>query len=113
MFDTITLILYYDMFLIAEHNLNYFLLTIFIMLRIFDYAGDDPMTPSQAWANAGEFFHDIRAPLFDQFRVTIVEDSAGGCFNGYLSQGAASMLYPSLFTNIILLASIVLFTEWL
>ena len=56
--------------------------------------GDDPVTPSQNWDSAQAFFHDIKPPLYDQFRVTVVEDADGNCFNGYMTEGAASMLNP-------------------
>ena len=58
-------------------------------------SGDDPLTPSVNWDSAAAFFHDMRPPLFDQFRVTIVADEDGHCFNGYMTEGSGRMLTPS------------------
>jgi hypothetical protein len=37
----------------------------------------------------------MRPPLFDQFRITVVEDSEKNCFNGYMTEGGAWALRPS------------------
>ena len=66
----------------------------FIFPFVGAITGDDPVTPSQNWDSAQAFFHDIKPPLYDQFRVTVVEDADGNCFNGYMTEGAASMLNP-------------------
>lgn len=57
--------------------------------------GDDPLTPSVNWDSVDAFFHDMRPPLFDQFRVTVVADEDGHCFNGYMTEGGAWTKGPS------------------
>lgn len=59
------------------------------------HTGDDPITPSQLYSNVEEFFHDVRPPLFDQFRVAVVADDDGDCFDGYVKRGSGFMQQPS------------------
>ena len=60
------------------------------------------------WDSAAAFFHDIRPPLFDQFRVTIVADEDGHCFNGYMTEGSGGMLTPSSSTLVAAVAAVVM-----
>lgn len=49
--------------------------------------GDDAMLPSRAWDGGSEsFFHDVKAPFFDQFRMAVVADADGDCFDGFASR---------------------------
>lgn len=72
-------------------------------------SGDDPVTPSQHWGRVEDFFHDVRPPLFDQFRVVVVDDDETGetCFNGYMVRGSGEMATVSLATSALLLLATV------
>ena len=71
--------------------------------------GDDPITPSQQYDSVDAFFHDVRPPLFDQFRVTVVADEDGDCFDGYLKRGIGFVQQPSV---LLFLASLLASLLW-
>lgn len=51
---------------------------------------DDPVTPSFYWEkDFANFARDVKPPLFDEFFLKVVPDSAGHCYKGSCSRGKA------------------------